>query len=173
MTTEYVPFLHWDTHANGHTTAAEMKKQIDAPIAQLIRDLEKRGLLDRTLVILASEFSRDMIMEGKPGSNAKDQATEKVDVLKEMKHYGQHRHFTGGSPVLLFGGGIRRAQVFGATAEQRPLLAVRDPVSIIDLHATILTAMGISPKLAFDVEKRPFYVTEDGLGKPVPGLLEG
>ena len=171
VTTEYVPFLHWDTHANGHTTAADMKKQIDAPIAQLIRDLESRGLLDRTLVILASEFSRDMIMEGTPGSSARDQATEKVEVLKEMKHYGQHRHFTGGSPVLLFGGGIRRAQVFGATAEQRPLLAVRDPVGISDLHATILTAMGISPKLAFDVEKRPFYVTEDGLGKPVPGLL--
>ncbi len=45
------------------------------PIAQLILDLEARGLLDRTLVIIASEFSRDMMIEGMPGSNANDQAT--------------------------------------------------------------------------------------------------
>ena len=44
-----------------------MKKVIDRPIAQLIRDLDERGLLDRTLVILASEFSRDMMIEGKVG----------------------------------------------------------------------------------------------------------
>ena len=49
VTTEYVPFLHWDTHENGHTTYARMKKEIDRPIAQLILDLEKRGLLNRTL----------------------------------------------------------------------------------------------------------------------------
>ena len=43
----------------------------------------------------------------------------------------------------------------------------KNPVSITDLHATICTAMGISPKTAFDVESRPFYATEDGKGKPV------
>ena len=52
-----------------------MKKEIDRPIAQLILDLEARGLLDRTLVVLASEFSRDMMIEGVPGCTAKDQAT--------------------------------------------------------------------------------------------------
>ena len=46
MTTEYVPFLHWDTHENGHTTVERMKKEIDRPIAQLILDLEARGLLE-------------------------------------------------------------------------------------------------------------------------------
>ena len=51
----------------------KLKQEIDRPIAQLIRDLEKRGLLDRTLVIIASEFSRDMMIERVPGSNAKDQ----------------------------------------------------------------------------------------------------
>ena len=51
-----VPFLNWDTHENGHSAATRMKKEIDQPIAQLILDLEARGLLDRTLVILASEF---------------------------------------------------------------------------------------------------------------------
>jgi hypothetical protein len=48
VTTEYIPFLNWDTHENGHTRLVNMKKMIDAPIAQLIRDLEERGLLDRT-----------------------------------------------------------------------------------------------------------------------------
>src|ERR1043166_8387888 len=63
VTTEYVPFLHWDTHENGHTTVARLKREIDRPIAQLIIDLEQRGLLDRTLVIIAREFSRDMMIE--------------------------------------------------------------------------------------------------------------
>ena len=48
-----------------------------------------------------------------------------------------------------------------------PCLAIENPVSISDLHATIYSAMGISPKLAYEVEKRPFYVTEDGKGTPV------
>ncbi|GAA4427939.1 DUF1501 domain-containing protein [Bremerella cremea] len=167
VTTEYVPFLNWDTHANGHTTLQRMKKEIDLPVAQLIRDLESRGLLDRTLVILASEFSRDMIMEGKPGSNAFDQATEKVEVFQEMKHYGQHRHFTGGSCVAMWGGGVKKGHLYGKTAEQRPFVAVENPVSVMDLHATIFTAMGISPKTVYDIERRPFYATEDGKGKAV------
>jgi hypothetical protein len=165
VTTEYVPFLHWDTHANGHTTLKRMKEEIDRPIAQLILDLESRGLLDRTLVILASEFSRDMIMEGRPGSNANDQATEKVDVLQELKHYGQHRHFTGGASIMLWGGGVKKGHLYGESAPERPFLAIKDPLTVTDLHASIFTAMGISPKTVFDVEKRPFYATEDGLGQ--------
>ncbi len=171
VTTEYVPFLHWDTHANGHTTLKRMKEEIDRPIAQLILDLESRGLLDRTLVILASEFSRDMIMEGRPGSNANDQATEKVDVLQELKHYGQHRHFTGGASIMLWGGGVKKGHLYGESAPERPFLAIKDPLTVTDLHASIFTAMGISPKTVFDVEKRPFYATEDGLGQPAMGLF--
>ena len=171
VTTEYVPFLHWDTHANGHDTVARMHREIDAPIAQLILDLESRGLLDRTLVIIASEFSRDALIEGVPGSNAADQATEKVEVVSERKHYGLHRHFTGGTSVALFGGGVKRGFVYGKTAEQRPLIAVEDPVTIPDLHATILSAMGISPQTGFEVEGRPFYVTKDGIGKPIKELF--
>src|SRR5262249_44050576 len=55
VTTEYVPFMGWDTHENGHTRTAEMMKLIDAPIARLIRDLHDRALLSRTLVVVASE----------------------------------------------------------------------------------------------------------------------
>lgn len=171
VTTEYVPFLNWDTHANGHETLVRMKKDIDRPIAQLIRDLDERGLLDRTLVVIASEFSRDMIMEGKPGSTANDQTTFPVEKLEEMKHYGQHRHFTGGSCVVMFGGGIRRGMLYGASSVERPFVAVEDPISVMDLHATVLTAMGISPKTAFSVEGRPFYPTEDGKGKAVNELF--
>src|SRR5262249_20389601 len=158
VTTEYVPFLHWDTHENGHTTYARMKKEIDRPIAQLVRDLEQRGLLDRTLVILATEFSRDMLIEGVPGSTAKDQSRAPAQKLGEMKHYGLHRHFTGSGSVLLFGGGMKKGFQYGETAPERPLLVTKNPISIKDLHATILAAMGIHPRTSFEVEKRPFYV---------------
>jgi hypothetical protein len=171
VTTEYVPFFNWDTHANGHATLAKMKQEIDRPIAQLILDLEARGLLDRTLVILASEFSRDMLIEGKPGSNAADQATEKVDVMQELKHYGQHRHFTGSSSVVLWGGGVKRGFLYGESAPARPFMAVKNPIGVSDLHATIFTAMGVSPKTAFDVEQRPFYATSDGTGAPAMELF--
>ncbi|AMV25080.1 hypothetical protein VT84_11840 [Gemmata sp. SH-PL17] len=171
VTTEYVPFLHWDTHENGHTTYTRMKKEIDRPIAQLILDLEQRGMLDRTLVVLASEFSRDMMIEGVPGSTAKDQSLAKAEKLGELKHYGLHRHFTGSGSVLMFGGGIKKGLLYGETAAERPLVTTKNPVSIRDLHATIFHAMGISPKTAFDVEKRPFYATEDGKGKPVMDLF--
>ena len=171
VTTEYVPFLNFDQHASGHDTMQRMHQEIDRPIAQLIRDLESRGLLDRTLVIVASEFSRDAMMEGKPGSNANDQATHKVDVVSEKKHYGLHRHFTGGSSVMMFGGGIKRGHVHGATAAQRPLIAIEDPVTIEEMHATIMTAMGISPRMGYEIEGRPFYVTKDGVGQSVNSLF--
>ena len=171
VTTEYVPFLNWDTHDNGHVTADRLHREIDRPIAQLILDLEDRGLLDRTLVVVASEFSRDAMIEGKPGSDARDQSRAKVDVITEKRHYGLHRHFTGGTSVLMFGGGVKRGHVHGRTADERPLVAVEDPISVTDLHATIMTAMGISPKTGFHVEGRPFYVTEDGSGRPVESLF--
>jgi len=171
VTTEYIPFVHWDTHADGHATVDRLHKEIDRPIAQLIRDLKARGLLNRTLVVIASEFSRDMIIEGVPGSSARDQATAPTDILKEPKHYGLHRHFTGGSSVLMFGGGVKRGFLYGETAAERPCLAIKNPVSVSDLHATIFQAMGISPKTSFDVEKRPFYATEDGKGVPVQDVF--
>jgi len=171
VTTEYIPFKHFDTHENGHTTMKRMKSEIDRPIAQLILDLEERGLLDRTLVVVASEFSRDMMIEGVPGSSARDQSRAKTDKLKEMKQYGLHRHFTGGTSVAMFGGGVKKGYRYGRTADERPLVAVENPVSIADLHATIYTAMGISPMTAYDIEKRPFFITKDGLGKPVADIF--
>ena len=166
-----MPFESWDTHENGHTTVKKLKAEIDRPISQLILDLERMGKLDRTLVVVASEFSRDMMIEGVPGSNARDQSRARADKMKVMKHYGLHRHFTGGTSVLMFGGGVKKGHLHGATAPERPCLAIKDPVSIEDLHATIYTAMGISPKHNLEIEARPFYVTKDGLGKPVNDLF--
>jgi hypothetical protein len=71
----------------------------------------------------------------------------------------------------MFGGGIKRGLLYGESAPERPCLAIRDPISVMDLHATIFTAMGISPRTAFDVEKRPFYATEDGRGRAVKELF--
>jgi len=170
VTTEYIPFLNWDTHANGHQTAAEMKKQVDAPIAQLIRDLEESGHLDRTLIVLASEFSRDMMLEGKPENKVPDQVVV-PDRVTEPKYYGMHRHFTGAGSVLMFGGGIKKGYLHGKTADERPCTTIEKPVCIEDLHATIYRAMGISPRLSYDIEKRPFYATRDGTGKPIMELF--
>jgi len=172
VTTEYVPFLNWDTHNNGHATMERMHKELDAPIAQLILDLESRGMLDRTLVIIASEFSRDMLVEGAKANVLKAGADmPKGDTMTEPKHYGLHRHFTGGSSAVMFGGGMKRGFLYGETAPERPLAAIKDPVNITEMHATIFTAMGISPKTVFDIESRPFYATQDGLGKPVKALF--
>ena len=170
VTTEYIPFLNWDTHENGHTKLESMKAMIDAPIAQLIRDLEERGLLNRTLVVLASEFSRDMLIEGKQNSQQREQARV-PDRIEELKYYGMHRHFTEAGSVLLWGGGMKRGHVHGETADERPCKAVKDPVAIEDLHATLYKAMGISPKHSYLVEERPFYVTKDGLGRPVESVF--
>ena len=170
VTTEYIPFLNWDTHENGHTKAKAMKEQIDAPIAQLVGDLEERGLLSRTLIVLASEFSRDAMLEGRPDKLIKNQV-DVPDKMEDLKHYGMHRHFTDAGCVLMFGGGMKKGFLYGKTADERPCKHLEKKVVIEDLHATIYRAMGISPKLAYEVEKRPFYVTRDGLGKPIADLF--
>jgi hypothetical protein len=170
VTSEYIPFEYFDTHENGHTRMAALKKTIDGPIAQLVLDLEERGLLNRTLIVVASEFSRDALLEGKPDKPVKDQ----VDVppkVEDEKFYGMHRHFTDAGSVLLFGGGMKRGHLHGATAEERPCKTIRDRVVIEDLHASIYHALGISPRLSYDIEKRPFYVTRDGVGQPIMDLF--
>ena len=170
VTTEYIPFKNWDTHENGHERAAGMKAQIDAPIAQLVLDLEERGLLNRTLIIVASEFGRDMVMEGKPGKLVKDQVTV-PDVITSTKNYGMHRHFTDAGSVLLFGGGVKKGFLYGRTADERPCKTIENPVDIGQLHATIYRTLGIPADLAYVTEKRPVYVTLDGKGKPVLDVL--
>jgi hypothetical protein len=171
VTSEYIPFVYWDTHEHGHQRAADMKKIIDGPVAQLIRDLEERGLLDRTLVVLASEFGRDAVTEGKFGKEVKDQAINIPNVMTDPRHYGMHRHFTAAGSVLMFGGGIKKGFVYGKTADERPCTTIDKPMPVEDLHATIYHALGIPPDTAYVAEKRPVYVTKDGIGKPVTELF--
>ena len=171
VTSEYIPFVYWDSHENGHERATAMKKLIDAPVAQLIRDLEERGLLDRTLVVLASEFGRDALTEGKVGKEVKDQAINIPDVISEPRHYGMHRHFTAAGSILMFGGSIKKGFVYGKTADERPCTTIENPVIMEDLHATMYHALGIPPDTSYVFERRPIYVTRDGKGEPILDLF--
>lgn len=170
VTTEYEPFLGWDTHENGHIRLKEMKKLIDRPISLLIRDLEERGLLDRTLVILASEFSRDMLIEGRPDQKVLDQV-DVPDKVEDLKNYGMHRHFTDGCSMLFWGGGVKKGSVIGVTADERPFSAITEPIVIDQVHQSIYHTLGISPDTNYEVEGRPIYTTPDGHGKHVKELL--
>jgi Protein of unknown function (DUF1501) len=170
VTTEYIPFVNWDTHDNGHTRLRDLKKQIDAPIARLVLDLEQRGLLDRTLIVLASEFSRSVMIEGKADKRVPDQVTQPAK-LEALAHYGHHRHFTGAGSVLLFGGGVKKGHLHGETSDEMPCTTTKDPVTVTDLHATIHHLLGTSPRYGVLTEERPFYVTKDGKGKPVLDVI--
>jgi hypothetical protein len=170
VTTEYEPFKQWDTHENGHTTLTEMKRQIDAPIAQLVKDLDASGHLDRTLIVLASEFSRDMMVEGRPELKVQEQVNQ-PEIITDIKNYGMHRHFTDGCSMLMFGGGIRKGNVYGKTADERPCKTIENPIVIDQVHQTIYHALGIPPEKNYLVEERPFYTTPDGAGKPVLELF--
>ena len=64
------------------------------------------------------------------------------------------------------GAGLAVERVGSAAADERPCKTVDGKITIEDLHATIYRAMGISPKLSYEIEKRPFYVTRDGVGVP-------
>ncbi|MBA3481751.1 MAG: DUF1501 domain-containing protein [Pirellulales bacterium] len=167
----YKPFGYWDTHENGHSATIKLKQMIDPPVARLIRDLRERGLLDRTLVVLASEFSRDVLIEGKEAKRARVGRAAIVPVMSDERHYGMHAHFAEAGSILLWGGGVKKGVTYGETADEHPCKAISKPVGIEDVHATLYHAMGISPRQAYDVERRPFYVTRDGVGKPIFDLV--
>lgn len=178
---EFDPFNNWDTHVDGHQRTANLKREIDAPISQLILDLEQRGLLDRTLVVIASEFSRSVLIEGAGGAaQAAEQEFEKTrgaksepppTTIDDMKQYGLHRHFSGAGSVVMFGGGIRKGYRHGRTQDDPPFDVAEKPVSMSDFHSTIYHALGIAPDRAFEIEGRPFFVTPDGHGQPVLELF--
>jgi hypothetical protein len=171
---QYGPFKGFDMHENGASRMVEMKKQIDGAIAQLITDLHERGMLDRTLVVIGTEFGRTIAASPAAGTEAEG-ATERHTgeglTLTEEKQYGFHGHFSTCNTMLFFGGGFKRGIAYGKTADRHPMLSVENPVKVIDAHATIYTALGIGPKAANVTEGRPVYVTKDAKGKAVAGLL--
>lgn len=169
--TPYQPFGYWDTHEHGHERTAKMKELIDRPVARLVRDLRERGLLGRTLIVLASEFSRDVLIEGRVEQRARVGRAAIAPTMPSAEHYGMHAHFADAGSIVLFGGGIKRGHLHGRTADEHPCRAIEKPVGIEDVHATIYRALGIAPDLAYEVERRPFYVTKDGRGKPILDLF--
>lgn len=171
---QYGPFKGFDMHESGHSRMVEMKRQIDGPIAQLIRDLKQRGLLERTLVVVATEFGRTLAAQPAAGvepDGAAETQTGDGLTIDNDKMYGFHGHFSSCNSMLFFGGGFKRGVAYGRTAPEHPMVAVENPVKLIDAHATIFHALGIPPDTAFVTEGRPFYVTKDGKGHAVPGLL--
>jgi hypothetical protein len=171
---QYGPFKGFDMHDFSAVRMVEMKKQIDRPIARLIRDLDERGLLERTLVVIATEFGRTIAAQPaagvEPDGFAETHTGEDL-VIDNEKMYGFHGHFSSCSNMLFFGGGFKPGLVYGRTADEHPMLAVENPVELIDAHATIFKAMGIPPDTNYLTESRPFYVTKDGKGVPIDALL--
>jgi hypothetical protein len=128
----------WDQHSElvkNHTRNASI---VDQPIAALLRDLKSRGLLDSTLVIWAGEFGRTPFAQGKDGRD----------------------HNPQGFSIWLAGGGIKGGMTYGATDEYG-YKAVENIVTMPDLHATILHALGIDHrKLTFEHGGRDYRLTD-------------
>ena len=171
---QYGPFKGFDTHEDGQSRMAEMKKQIDGPIAQLIRDLAERGLLERTLVVVATEFGRTIANQPKAGIEpigfAESQSGDQL-IIEDKKMYGFHGHFSSANSLLFFGGGFKPGLVYGRTADRHPMVPIENPVALTDVHATIYKALGIPADTNYVTEGRPFYVTKDGKGKAIDALL--
>ena len=171
---QYGPFKGFDMHESGRMRMIEMKRQVDRPIAQLIRDLDQRGLLDRTLVMISTEFGRTIASEpaaGKEPDGFAERHTGDKLVIENEKMYGFHGHFSSGNCLAFFGGGFKKGFVYGKTADLHPMLPVENPVRLEDVHATVYKALGIPADTNYVTEGRPFYVTKDGKGVPIDGLL--
>ena len=171
---QYEPFGGFDMHENGCPRMQQMKARIDRPIARLVRDLEERGLLDRTLVVILTEYGRTIANQPAAGQEAfgfAERATGDSLVIDSEKQYGFHGHFSSGNSLLFFGGGFKRGFAYGKTADAHPMLPIEHPVRLEDVHATIYQALGIPAHTSYVVEVRPFYVTKDGKGQPIEALL--
>jgi uncharacterized protein (DUF1501 family) len=117
----------WDAHDDLNANHEKMCGHVDKPIAALIHDLKRRGLLDSTLIVWASEFGRTPMSQGGKGRD----------------------HNPYGYTMWLAGGGVKGGQAIGAT-DEFGLRAVSDRVSVNDFHATILRLLGLNhTKLTF------------------------
>jgi hypothetical protein len=171
---QYGPFKGFDMHESGHRRMIEMKRQIDRPIAQLIKDLDERGLLERTLVMITTEFGRTIASAPAAGQEpdgfAERHTGEKL-VIENEKMYGFHGHFSSGNALVFFGGGFKKGFVYGKTGDRHPMLPIENPVRLEDVHATVYKALGIPADTSYVTESRPFYVTKDGKGVAIDAML--
>ncbi|MCA9046991.1 MAG: DUF1501 domain-containing protein, partial [Planctomycetaceae bacterium] len=123
----FIQLFHrgWDHHSILPQQLPGQCYDVDQPAAALIMDLRRRGLLDDTLIVCAGEFGRTVYCQG----------------TLERDDYGRDHHprcFSG----WLAGGGIRGGIAYGETDEYS-YNVVKDPVSVPDLHATMLRQLGI------------------------------
>ncbi len=110
----------WDQHGAIEKGHGAMARQIDQPIAALLRDLKQRGLLDETIVVWAGEFGRTPFSQGSDGRD----------------------HNPYGFSVWMAGGGFKGGSVYGAT-DDLGYHAIQDPTSVYDLWATVLHQLGL------------------------------
>jgi hypothetical protein len=137
----------WDHHGAIKEHVAGTAREVDQGAAALIKDLKQRGMLDDTLVIWGGEFGRTPMAQG----NGRD-------------------HHIKGFSIWLAGGGIKGGITHGAT-DEFGYSAVRDVVSVHDLHATILSLFGIDHhRLVYRFQGRDFRLT-DVSGQVVRPLL--
>lgn len=170
----YAPFAGFDMHDNGKRRMENMKKQIDRPIAQLVRDLDERGLLERTLVVVMSEFGRTIAAQPGTVSDSNGFAEHPNGeqlIIDNEKGYGFHSHFSSCNSMLFFGGGFKKGFAYGKSAHRHPMVAVENPVNLEDVHATIYKALGIDSDTHYVTQGQPFYVTKDGGGRAIDVLL--
>ena len=140
--------IGWDHHFLLQDKLRESCLATDQPVAALLDDLKRRGMLDDTLVIWAGEFGRSPTAQSGTGRD----------------------HNNEGYTVWMAGGGVKRGLTFGAT-DEHGRKAVEDRVHIHDWHATILHLLGLDhQRLTFDYAGREFRLT-DVYGDVVEGIL--
>ena len=128
----------WDHHGDILRLHPIRAREVDRPIAGLIRDLKGRGLLDETLVVWGTEFGRTPFSEGSDGRD----------------------HNPYGFSIFMAGGGVKAGSVYGAT-DEFGYHAVEDRMHIHDLHATILHLMGLDhERLTYRHSGRQFRLTD-------------
>jgi hypothetical protein len=128
----------WDHHSNLHRGLIQQCARVDRPAAALLDDLERRGLLDETLVLFGSEFGRMPTAQGADGRD----------------------HNITGYPMWLAGAGVRKGFSYGSTDEYG-LHAVEGRMHTTDLHATLLALMGLDHRqLTYRYAGRDFRLTD-------------
>ncbi len=137
----------WDTHNNNFITAPERCETLDQGLATLLGDLDRRGLLDQTLVVLTTEFGRTPTINQNAGRD----------------------HYPRAFSTLLAGGGIKGGYVYGKTSDGAEEV-VENAVKIPDFNATIAYALGVPlDHVLYSPSKRPFTVAHKG--EPVLDLF--
>jgi hypothetical protein len=136
----------WDTHNAGHLNQYKLIQEIDVALSTLMLDLDAKGLLDKTLIAIGTEF-------GRPG---------------EFDGGGGRGHQASVFTMVLAGGGLNHRGAYGETDEISKR-AVDRPVSVPDFHATIHAALGIDPAKDLVNASRPVPLTDGG--RPIAALF--